>query len=415
MKNPRRYITAGLTLVAAAATAHLMQSGGGTPGSAPVPMAASVTPVPGGAAPAPAANPERPPNEVTIGAAVANAGSGAPAPAPVEDGLALGDDALTERDKLLNALAPEYDAEPAGPAPVEIALAETAAPERHEGAAGLQQAGDLPVPPRDMLMPAPLPQVGGDLQNRMADTADPADPLAEEPPRSAFGLACGPILSATAQDAAMVRLTVTAPCRGETPITVRHGALEFAARLDHLGSYRADVPALASDAGFAVVFADGTEIATEAEVPGAEAVERVTLMYRGKSGLQIHALEFGADYGEDGHVWTGAPRDAAAARAAGGGFLLELGDPGVTGGQRAQVYTFPDSTRDRDGVVRLSVEAEVTALNCETEVAGQTLERDAEGSLSAVSLTVSMPDCMAIGEYLVLKNLLRDLKIASND
>jgi hypothetical protein len=31
-----------------------------------------------------------------------------------------------------------------------------------------------------------------------------------------------------------------------------------------------------------------------------------------------------------------------------------------------------------------------------------------------VSLTLAIPDCDAIGEYLVLKNLLRDLKVASN-
>jgi hypothetical protein len=68
----------------------------------------------------------------------------------------------------------------------------------------------------------------------------------------------------------------------------------------------------------------------------------------------------------------------------------------------------------RDGTVHVSVEAEVTAFNCATDVSGQTIQRQGDGSMRPVSVTVAMPDCDAIGEFLVLKNLLRDLKIASN-
>ena len=80
----------------------------------------------------------------------------------------------------------------------------------------------------------------------------------------------------------------------------------------------------------------------------------------------------------------------------------------------AEVYTFPKTAKTRDGVVRLSVEAEVTAYNCETEVTGTTIQRNGIGDVRPVELTLAMPGCEAIGEFLVLKNLLQDLKIASN-
>ena len=43
-------------------------------------------------------------------------------------------------------------------------------------------------------------------------------------------------------------------------------------------------------------------------------------------GLQIHALEFGADYDEEGHVWADRPRDVQDALIAGGGYMTLLGD-----------------------------------------------------------------------------------------
>ncbi|NHX28285.1 hypothetical protein HA397_30580, partial [Escherichia coli] len=65
-------------------------------------------------------------------------------------------------------------------------------------------------------------------------------------------------------------------------------------------------------------------------------------------------------------------------------------------------------------VVRLNIEAEVTAANCGRELIGETLQPAADGTLTASEINLSVPGCDAAGEFLVLKNLLRDLKIASN-
>ena len=275
----------------------------------------------------------------------------------------------------------------------------------------------MPRPPQDAIMPAPLPQNGPSLQSRMALTTPapaPAAPVRSEPARNEFGLSCGVILTATPKDAAMVGVTLTAPCRGDERFTLRHGDLSFAARMTRLGTFVADVPALGRDAVFSVTFADGERTTTEATVPLAEDVDRVVLQSRDQTGLQIHALEFGADYGQAGHIWSGNPRNPVDAAREGGGFITVLGDSSLTDAQTAEIYTFPANTRNRDGVVRLSIEAEVTAGNCGREITGQTLQNGTAGSAEPVALTLSVPDCDAIGEFLVLKNLLRDLKIASN-
>ena len=362
--NPK-YITAGVTLAAAAVTAHLMQSGD-SPSPRPVgaqvaSMAATAAPIEQPVNPKPALTP----NKVTLVAA----------------------------------------------RPAASEVTEPSVPKE------LVQNASLPVPPTDALMPEPLPQVGADLQSRMSAVAvepTPTDPIVSEPERNQFGLTCGAILTASAKEMAMVSLTLTAPCRGDQSITVSHAGMLFSGKINHLGTYTVEIPALMAEADFTVTFEDGEEVIAFTDIPLADEFERVVLQYMGASGLQIHALEFGADYEEEGHVWMGAARDPEIAARVGGGYMTVLGlvdqiDPLI-----AEIYTYPTNTDTREGVVRLNIEAEVTALNCGTEATGQTIQSDASGLGVPVDLTVAMPDCTAIGEYLVLKNLLRDLKIASN-
>lgn len=386
MKKKQRIITASVTVLAAAVTAHLMQRG-----SDDVARMAAVAPASAGIMAAPTTpsadlTPERDPNPVTVVAK----------PAAVE---------------------PMTTATPVE-APTEVSfVASVGAPESTAPSPALSYP-EMPRPPKDASMPAPLPAHGSELRSRMATVVPKAVALIEaaapEVKRSEFGLSCGAMLTALPKDAAMVGLTLTDPCRGNQVFTLEHGPLTFTASFDQLGTYKVDVPALSADALFAVRFDDGEMIEAQANVPMADQIDRVALFTNGQAGLGIHALEFGADYEQDGHVWSGSRRDAGSVAKMGGGFVTLLGDNTLPQAQLAEVYTFPANTKHREGVVRLSIEAEVTAFNCGKDIAGQTLQKEAGQVSAPVSLTLAMPDCDAIGEFLVLKNLLRDLRIASN-
>jgi len=384
LKFNTKYLTAGGAIAAAAVTAHLMQSGDANVSNASVVPLASASAAVAIATPSLSPALEETASAETMGPTVTAFG---PDDMPTPELAALVDPVMeTSVDASIPLSKP------------------------------ILASADLPSPPQDTAMPIPLPETD-DLQTRMAATEGSAPETAsptDETPRNQFGLACGPIVSASASNAAMVSLTLTAPCRSEQLLFVEHGDLTFSGQTNHLGTYTAEVPALERDAKFTIYFIDGEEASAEVMVPDVDAMDRVALLYSAKSGLEIHALEFGAEYDEDGHVWVGAARDVAGAAKAGGGFLTVLGDENINDAMMAQVYTFPSNTRNRDGIVRLSVEAEVTAYNCEKEIAGQTIERMADGQAKAVSLTLAMPECAAIGEFLVLKNLLQDLKIASN-
>jgi hypothetical protein len=56
----------------------------------------------------------------------------------------------------------------------------------------------------------------------------------------------------------------------------------------------------------------------------------------------------------------------------------------------------------------------VTEANCGQDTLARTLELEEDGRVSVIELTFTLPGCDAVGDYLVLQNLLHDLRVASN-
>jgi hypothetical protein len=55
----------------------------------------------------------------------------------------------------------------------------------------------------------------------------------------------------------------------------------------------------------------------------------------------------------------------------------------------------------------------VTDRNCGRDISAQSLEMRASGGLRTRELELSIPNCTALGDFLVLNNLMDDLKIAA--
>lgn len=275
--------------------------------------------------------------------------------------------------------------------------------------------GALPVLPSDFDAPASLYPVSADLPLRVAalDTSYQT-PRIDGLAYNQYGLKCATDLHASPVAAGMVSLELTAACYPHTQVAVFHETLHFAMRTDAVGTMRVDVPAFSTEATFVVQFGDGTITTAVANVPLAKDYDRVGLQWSGQSEMRIHAHEFGAEYGAPGHVWAEAPSAPSAGDQGAGGFLTVLGDQDLPIPQMAEVYSYPRAAGRTDGVVRLSIEAEVTATNCEREIMAETLQPGLDGRIKSAELTLFMPDCKAKGEFLVLKNVLQDMKIARN-
>ena len=270
--------------------------------------------------------------------------------------------------------------------------------------------------------PAPMPEPVVRSENILPDMPDavvtaaldddvlPAMPAEPEAP----AIACDISSTATVEAGAMVRFLVSAPCLGNESVVVHHNGMMFSAATDDSGILDVVVPALSEMAILVAEFENGEGSVATTQVSTLPFYDRVVLQWRGETGFQLHAREFGSDYGETGHVWAGATRDVTAAALGEGGFVTRLGLADALIPRIVEVYTFPSGTTSLNGEIDLSIEVEVTAQNCGQDIEAQAMELSADGMLRTQYITLAVPDCSSVGDFLVLNNLVDDLKIATN-
>ncbi|WP_139196103.1 translocase [Salinihabitans flavidus] len=266
----------------------------------------------------------------------------------------------------------------------------------------------LPTPPAERAEPETLPKPPA---IRVAAQLDGLGDLPDEEPTPSLG--CPVVLVAEPAPAAMVTLTLSADCLGDERATIHHSGMMFTVVTGQDGSLELTVPALSENAVYIASFANGEGAVAQTRVSSLPYYDRAVLQWRGESGLQLHAMEYGASYGGDGHVWKGAPRDLQSVAEGRGGFITLLGNVEVPDARLAEVYTFPHQQAKRDGTIALRIEAEVIEANCESELVAQIIELHGGEKPRMRDLTLDVPECAATGDFLVLKNLLEDLTIAS--
>jgi hypothetical protein len=211
---------------------------------------------------------------------------------------------------------------------------------------------------------------------------------------------------------ASVRVLLSAPCRPNERVELRHEGLAFAMATSALGLIDVTIPVFTRQARIEAQLADGTVLTGMPVVAGLHDFERVALASDGRAVLAINAFEFGARPGDGGHVRyaPGMWHRGSQAR----GQIVRLGDPGIAAPLQSEIYTFPVGQKLTTGAVRLHVEAEVTEATCGRAVEATAIQSMPGGPPSHVALTLDMPGCDATGDILVLKNVLRDLRLARN-
>jgi hypothetical protein len=259
-----------------------------------------------------------------------------------------------------------------------------------------------PQDPEEEAPPAPESRDQATGPTAAPDTAHAVSPL---------GLPCGLTVASEAMPGAMVALDVMDPCRPDMRVEILHAGLTITAETDSLGLLTLDIPAFETPAFFTVRLADGAEEVTLTGLPDLVTLSRVAVTWEEDRELELHAFERGAEFGAAGHVWKDTPGSVADATIGTGGFLTTLGDPTVEAPRLVQVYSFP---RDLRNDLALSVDIPITEGNCGQTVRAQTVQIAESGTIMTNPVTLTIPGCEAVGDYLVLQNLFEDLRLASN-
>jgi hypothetical protein len=230
---------------------------------------------------------------------------------------------------------------------------------------------------------------------------------------SSVSAPCEAEMTARVDAAAMVTLTI-ASCQPQTRVTLHHNGMMVQAMTDSEGALTTQLPALAEQAFYIAEFPNKEGAVAQVEVTSFSDYDRVVLQWRGESGLSLSAFEFGANWSEAGHVFALAPGAIEVTVRGDGGMLSKHGDFGLENSLRAEVYTYPHATSTRLGDISFSVDAEITEFNCEKEVSAQSLQVKGDGAIAVQELSLPLPECGSIGDYIVLKSMVENLKIVRN-
>jgi hypothetical protein len=220
--------------------------------------------------------------------------------------------------------------------------------------------------------------------------ADMAELLAE-------ASACAIWVVVTPEPAAMLDLSVYAPCDADAPVTISHGPMRLTGTVGPDGLLAMVMPALAPQAEVSVGFADGRSQSDITEVPDFGMFPRVIVQWDGAPVLDLHAYAGGARWGEPGHVTTGGPVSATS------GFVSAMGGPG---GEQVRVYTYPAGIAPESGLILLEAEVAITEASCGRVLDTTVHLLNDDMPISRREIRVDMPGCDAPGGFVLLPDLL---------
>ena len=190
---------------------------------------------------------------------------------------------------------------------------------------------------------------------------DPSETGQATPParrEGEVGAGCGPFeIRSVAAAGAMSVVQVNSPCRSGAGFEVEHAGLRFSGRFDATGAGEVRIPVMDSEGVARVVASDGgaAPVSLEFNLREAELTLRIAVAWTAPVNLDLHAFEYAAQFGADGHVWQEHPSGFRRVRRSGGGYLKNY-PAAAAGGQSIEVYTFWANSRARRGVARIALD-----------------------------------------------------------
>lgn len=264
-------------------------------------------------------------------------------------------------------------------------------------------ASTTPPDPATVIKTAPV------VPAQPAAAITPTAPAPKPEPAPKVADACPVSLELANADNALIAVTLVAPCHADERVVLKHAGLTVTAKTTLTGALFTDLPALVQDAKVEVMFKDTTAVSASVAVPELATLRRFAVQWQQDDAFQLHAFEDGSDFGGPGDVSQTNLHQPMAGAPSAGGFLTLLGDATTDLPMLAQVYTYPKDSQIKPEIV---IEAAVTEASCGRELLGQTLQTSA-GAVKVSDMSLAMPECDAVGDYLVLKNLVPDMNIAA--
>ena len=233
--------------------------------------------------------------------------------------------------------------------------------------------------------------------------------------------ACGISLQAEVLPRALVALTLTGSCLPNETIVLHHSGLMVSLKTDNSGIVKIIVPALVEKAIFIATYHNGDGALTMIDVPDMARYQRIVLQWQGAKGVQLHVYKDGAGYGTEGHFWSQTGALYADKPDEDSGFFWLLGDAKQPDGFHAEIASFPAQKLLDTQAGSLSIETEITAENCGRTIAVELFMRATDlksdtqlsNESSSRKLTLFVPECDMVGNFIAMKKIIENLNLSS--
>lgn len=227
------------------------------------------------------------------------------------------------------------------------------------------------------LRPAPI------LPDRVFETRSP---------RSA---GCAPSLQVDELPGTLLKVMLSAPCHRSVPLRLTFNGLVADLTTGPHGDWETRLPQIGTSSQIAFDFGD-VRLSQSVASRNPAQLQHVILSWQGPQTFRVQAEMHGA----------AASPDAALSDT----HLTRLGDGSGSG---FEISSFPVGVGQNLGLVRLSVDATVTAGNCGKSVATTAYQSGFLSGLRRTEISYTMPDCASVGETVRLQNLFRDMRLAA--
>ncbi len=249
------------------------------------------------------------------------------------------------------------------------------------------QSGSQLIPPAT---PQTLPDAPVGSAALLPTPSFPDRVVETRSPRTA---GCAPKMEVSQRPDATLRVSLNAPCHKDTDLRLTVAGLSADDRTDAAGHWEVRLPLLEPHVTLALEFGD-YRLSHSLSPDTPSTFQHVVLTWHGAQVFRINA-ESHLSEAMDGKM---------------GGTLTKAGNGS---GDVFEIYSFPTGSGTAQGVVRLSVDAEVTAANCGTTVSTTAYQTGFLAGLRKTQISYTMPECERVGDVVRLQNLFRDMRLAA--
>ena len=223
---------------------------------------------------------------------------------------------------------------------------------------------------------------------------------------------CSLSLSAKPLRGARIQLDVKAPCHRNNVITIAHAGLRFNEIVDDKGEITITIPVLSDPAKIEVSFADGASKSISTPVKDLSSLQRTGIAWSGRVNLQLNADEQAFNSSHNKQITKLNTRSYKRSYLQGGGYLTMLGNSDVENGKFVQIY----SVENPNAVfIDFMVVLENPNQLCGTGFSISAVRYAANLGTQITSKNVSVKNCSADNQSIVLKNILRSLIVAQRN